>query len=152
MVHYPDVAHGEGVPDKTRVACKAVGYKGVIFAPMLWEGKGIGVIFVGRDYAGPFSEKDIALLRTFADQAVIAIQNSRLFNETKEALDQQTATGERAQGDQPHDLRSRPGARNADRELRHGCARRTRATFTCAAAMRTSGRWAMAPRRSRFSS
>jgi len=84
VVHYPDVAHGEGVPEKTRVACSAVGYKGVIFAPMVWEGKGIGVIFVGRDYVGPFSEKDIALLKTFADQAVIAIQNSRLFNEIQE--------------------------------------------------------------------
>jgi signal transduction histidine kinase len=48
---------------------------------MLWEGKGIGAIFVGRDYVGPFSEKDIALLKTFADQAVIAIQNARLFRE-----------------------------------------------------------------------
>src|SRR5262249_3508128 len=65
-----------------------------IFAPMLWEGKGIGTIFVGRGYAGPFSDKDIALLRTFADQAVIAIQNARLFNETKEALEQQRASGE----------------------------------------------------------
>ncbi len=61
---------------------------------MLWEGKGIGAIWVARDYAGPFSDKDIALLKTFADQAVIAIQNARLVNETKEALDQQRASGE----------------------------------------------------------
>ena len=40
----------------------AVGYKSVIFAPLLWEGKGIGVIFVGRDFVGPFSDQDIALL------------------------------------------------------------------------------------------
>ncbi|HUH94253.1 MAG TPA: GAF domain-containing protein [Casimicrobiaceae bacterium] len=93
IVHYPDVM-GESVPDATRRACAAVGYKGVIFAPMIWEGRGIGVIFVGRDYVGPFSDKDIALLRTFADQAVIAIQNARLFNETKEALEQQRASGE----------------------------------------------------------
>jgi GAF domain-containing protein/HAMP domain-containing protein len=94
IVHYPDVENGEGVPAQTRRGCKAVGYKAVIFAPMVWEGKGIGVIFVGRDYVGAFSDKDIALLKTFADQAVIAIQNARLFNETKEALEQQTAISE----------------------------------------------------------
>ncbi|MBK9114600.1 MAG: GAF domain-containing protein [Betaproteobacteria bacterium] len=94
IIHYPDVEHGEGVPEGTRRACKAVGYKSVIFAPLVWEGKAIGVIFVGRAYAGPFSDKDTALLKTFADQAVIAIQNARLFNETKEALEQQTATAE----------------------------------------------------------
>ncbi|TMH08836.1 MAG: GAF domain-containing protein [Betaproteobacteria bacterium] len=94
IIHYPDVDNGEGVPEQTRRACKAVGYKAVIFAPMVWEGKGIGVIFVGRDYVGAFSDKDIALLKTFADQAVIAIQNARLFNATKEALEQQTAVAE----------------------------------------------------------
>src|SRR6185369_6360224 len=87
-------AHDANVPERTRRACAAVGYKGVVFAPMLWEGKAIGVIFVGRDYAGAFSDKDIALLETFASQAVIAIQNARLFNETKEALDKQTATAQ----------------------------------------------------------
>src|SRR5204862_7094139 len=55
-----------------------------LVAPMIWEGKGIGAIVVGRDYIGPFSEKDIALLKTFADQAVIAIQNARLFHEIED--------------------------------------------------------------------
>ena len=83
VVHYPDTQSGD-VPERTRAGCRAVGYKGVIFAPMVWEGKGIGVIFVGRDYVGAFSDKDIALLKTFADQAVIAIQNARLFNEIQD--------------------------------------------------------------------
>jgi signal transduction histidine kinase len=81
VIHYPDIENAEAVPEATRRACRAIGYKGVVFAPMIWEGRGIGVIFVGRAYAGPFSEKDIALLKTFADQAVIAIQNARLFRE-----------------------------------------------------------------------
>ena len=93
VVHYPDT-EDESVPEATRRACRAAGYRSVIFAPMVWEARGIGVIFVGRAYASPFSEKDMALLRTFADQAVIAIQNARLFNETKEALEQQKASAE----------------------------------------------------------
>jgi GAF domain-containing protein len=63
-------------------------------APMLWEGRGIGVITVTRQPATGFSEQEIGLLKTFADQAVIAIQNARLFNETQEALERQTATSE----------------------------------------------------------
>src|SRR5205814_2796846 len=56
----------------------------VIFAPMLWEGRGIGAIWVGRSVPSAFTDKQIALLRTFADQAVIAIQNARLFREIQE--------------------------------------------------------------------
>src|SRR2546428_418561 len=64
------------------------------FSPMLFEGRGIGTLWVGRPFKGPFSDKQLALLNTFAEQAVIAIQNARLFNETKEALGQQRASGE----------------------------------------------------------
>jgi signal transduction histidine kinase len=84
IVHFPDVEGGEGVPATTRRACRALGIKSIIFAPMMWEGKGIGAISIGRDYAGRFSEKDLALLKTFADQAVIAIQNARLFGEIQD--------------------------------------------------------------------
>ena len=94
VIHYPDVEGGADVPEYMRRGARISGYKSVLLAPMLWEGRGIGVIFVGRDVVGEFSEKEIALLKTFADQAVIAIQNARLFNETKEALERQTATAE----------------------------------------------------------
>ena len=94
IVHYPDAQQGVEVPERTRRGCTAIGIKSVIFAPLLWEGRGLGAIFVGRDHVSSFSDKEIALLRTFADQAAIAIENVRLFNETKESLDQQKALAE----------------------------------------------------------
>ena len=83
VVHYPDAERGE-VPERTRRGCRAIGVKSVIFAPVLWEGRGLGAIFVGRDRTSSFSEKEIALLRTFADQAAIAIENARLIREIQE--------------------------------------------------------------------
>jgi signal transduction histidine kinase len=83
VVHFPDVAASD-VPPATRHLCDVTGQRAVVFAPMLWEGRGLGVIFVGRPTAGPFSPKEIALLRTFADQAAIAIQNARLFREIQQ--------------------------------------------------------------------
>jgi GAF domain-containing protein/CheY-like chemotaxis protein/anti-sigma regulatory factor (Ser/Thr protein kinase) len=94
VVHYPDAQGDADVPALTRQSCTTSGIHSVLFAPMLWEGRGIGMIFVGRDRVVPFTEKEIALLQTFAGQAVIAMQNARLFNETKEALERQTATAE----------------------------------------------------------
>jgi signal transduction histidine kinase/CheY-like chemotaxis protein len=84
-LHYPDIANDDDVPPGVRLGAGAVGTKAGIIAPMLWENKGIGAIVVGRDYVGPFSDKEIALLKTFADQAVIAIQNARLFKQAQEA-------------------------------------------------------------------
>jgi signal transduction histidine kinase len=81
VVHY---ANFEDAPEFARRAFGVFGIKAAIGAPMMWEGKGIGAIWVARDYAGSFSDKEIALLKTFADQAVIAIQNARLLREIEE--------------------------------------------------------------------
>jgi two-component system, NtrC family, sensor kinase len=68
--------------------------RSTIAIPMMREGNLLGGIVLARAEPGLFSDQHVALLQTFADQAVIALENVRLFNETKEALEQQTATSE----------------------------------------------------------
>ena len=93
VVHWPDLVDGPDVPGVLRKMAKLIGYRSMMFAPMLWEGRGIGAIGVARSI-GPFTPKELALAQTFADQAVIAIQNARLFNETQQALRRQTASAD----------------------------------------------------------
>src|SRR5262249_9359783 len=78
--------------DLQREVARARGFRSLLAVPMMRDGAAIGTINVTRVEPGEFDENTIGLMRTFADQAVIAIENTRLFNETNEALAHQTAT------------------------------------------------------------
>ena len=81
-------------PAYDRRFADAGGWRRMLGVPMMREGRILGAIVVGWAKAGPVLPSHEMLLTTFADQAAIAIENVRLFNETKEALETQTATAD----------------------------------------------------------
>jgi len=84
VVQFADLGQDSATPPQVIKGAQVLGFRSIIFGPMMFEGRGIGAIWVARRFAGPFSDKQISLLKTFADQAVIAIQNARLFREIQE--------------------------------------------------------------------
>jgi two-component system NtrC family sensor kinase len=101
IVEIPDVEADPSYGAQGRGLAKAVTYRSIAAVPLLHEGNPIGSIAVARANAGSFPKRQIALLQAFADQAVIAIENVRLFDEVQartrdlaESLQQQTATAD----------------------------------------------------------
>ncbi|HEY0852307.1 MAG TPA: GAF domain-containing protein, partial [Bradyrhizobium sp.] len=92
-IQFPD-SEAENVPAMNRDLARLRGYRSVLFVPLMNHDTAVGIISVTRTTPGAFADHHVQLLQTFADQAVIAIENARLFNETQEALKRQTATAD----------------------------------------------------------
>jgi GAF domain-containing protein len=94
IYHLPDIEHNPTATPEDVENARLGRYRTRLMAPMKRGDRVLGIIAVTRAAPTPFTEEQVELLKTFADQAVIAIENVRLFNETKEALERQTATAD----------------------------------------------------------
>src|SRR6516225_4522281 len=90
----PPNEHGEIDRALHDLARRGLPIRSQAFTPLLREGKAIGVMIVSRGEVRSFQEHELELMKGFADQAVIAIENARLLSELRESLDRQTATAD----------------------------------------------------------
>jgi len=93
-IHVEDIRKERGEFPSAPSVQHLTAVRTLLVTPLISEGEAIGTISVRREEVRPFSAKEIELLESFADQAVIAIENARLLSELRESLDRQTATSE----------------------------------------------------------
>jgi two-component system, NtrC family, sensor kinase len=105
-IHVPDLLAEVDAYPESSVFARSYGFRTTLLVPLLRGAEAIGTISIRRTEVRPFTDRQVELLETFAEQVVLAIGNVHLFNETKEALEQQTATAEilRAIASSPTDL------------------------------------------------
>jgi signal transduction histidine kinase len=92
-IHVPDLLDSDEYPEGKEMALR-YGHRATLVVPLLRDATAIGAVLVRRREARPFTDKQIELVSNFAKQVLIAIENTRLLNELRESLAQQTATSE----------------------------------------------------------
>ncbi|MEL6883463.1 MAG: GAF domain-containing protein, partial [Pseudomonadota bacterium] len=105
VLHLPDWTAID-LPPHERLVHESFGVQSALYVPLMSKGKLLGLLVFARSEAKAYSQDDIALARSFGDQAVIAIENTRLFNETQTSLSRQTASADilRVISQSPDDL------------------------------------------------